>query len=104
METQNTIQIPFNFDNEERKEIRENAPESISVLNDIEQILLKLEHLEGLTQVCANAFGTKGALESVNEHDLENTFLSLRGQIMDLEADAQIIIKAITENNARLNY
>lgn len=96
--------IPFDFDNEENNERQESAPESISALNSLEQILLKLEHIEGLTQVCANAFGIPGALENVNEHDLEGAFLSIREQIKDLEADTQITIKEIVEHKAHLYY
>ena len=96
------MQVPFT-DEEPTKEREENNT-GVSALESLEQILLKLENLEGITQVCASAFSFDGALATVNEHDLESTFLSLRGQIKDLEADAQMLIKAIIDHNAHLHY
>lgn len=97
-------QIPFDFENENTNESQESTQKSMSALNSLENILLKLEHLEGITQVCASAFSFDGALATINEHDLENTFCSLRGQIKDIEKDAQAIIDAIVTHNVHLNY
>lgn len=96
--------IPFDFDNEENNESQESTTESMSALSSLENILLKLEHLEGITQVCASAFSFDGALATVNEHDLENTFCTLRDQIKDIEKDAQAIIGAIADHKAHLHY
>lgn len=105
METQNETKIPFKVPFELDKEAEAPAQEKpTSVLDSVENMLLKLEYLEGITQVCAVAFSTPHALEKVNEDDLENTFSSLRGQIKDLEEDTHKIIDAILKNNATLNY
>ena len=97
-------QIPFDFENENTNESQESTKKSISVLSSLENMRLKLEYLEGITQVCANAFSTPGALSAVNEHDLENSFLSLREQIKALENETGEIITAIVTHNAHLNY
>ena len=94
------MEIPFK-DNEESAS---NINESISMLESLEQMQLKLEHLEGVTQVCANAFNTSGALGNVSEKDLENSFLAIREQVKALEGDTQKAITAILEQKARLNY
>ena len=68
-------------------------------LTNLENIALKLEYLDGLTQVCANAFGSPGALGAVSEQDLQNTFLSLHEQIKALESEAHQLIDGIIDFN-----
>ena len=101
METQ--TQIPFTDE-----DLQAIAPDEqgkrVSVLDSAEDILLKLEYLEGLTRVCASAFGSSNALANVNERDLENVFYSIREQVVSLEERTHGIINAILSHNAKLNY
>lgn len=101
METQ--IQIPFT-DEDLQAIAPDEQGERVSVLDSAEGILLKLEYLEGLTQVCASAFSTPNALSNINEKDLENVFYSIREQVLALEERTHGIINAITSHNAKLNY
>ena len=72
-------------------------------LTNLENLAMKLEYLEGITQVCANAFGSPGALGAVNEQDVQNAFLSLHEQVTALENEAHQIIEGIMDYNKQPN-
>ena len=77
---------------------------TIGVLEQLENLSLKVENLEGLTPVCSTAFGNPGALSAVNEKDLERAFCSIRDQAGELNKEIQEIIQAICENRATMHY
>lgn len=77
---------------------------TIGVLEELENISLKVENLEGVAHVCGTAFGHPGALGEVNEKDLERTFFSFRDQVEEIQKEIQEIIQAICENRATMHY
>ena len=76
----------------------------ISILSTLEQLELKLEHLKGLSQVCASAFSTPGAFGNMNESEVEGSFLSIKDQAEEIRKECEEAIIAITDKRARLNY
>lgn len=77
---------------------------TIGVLEELENISLKVENLEGVAHVCGTEFGHPGAFCEVNEKDLERTFFSFRDQVEEIQKEMQEIIQAICENRATMHY
>ena len=80
-----------------------NTKETISALSSLEAIQFKLERLEGLTNVCACAFNNELSLSSVNEKDIESTFILLHDHVEGLLNDTNTLIRAVINKKASLD-
>lgn len=81
----------------------EGNKEMICALSEIENIQMRVEHLQGLARTCAAAFSHK-SLDGVSADDLNNTFESMHDQLEQIAAECGDLIIAITDHRAQLNY
>lgn len=71
-----------------------------NVSSELEDILLKLEYLEGTTRVCASAFENGSAFSNTNPREVSNTFYLIHSQVNDIALRVGALNDAIMANNA----
>lgn len=84
--------------------MKTNNNNTISVLENLEILNIRVERLQGLAKVCASAFEHPEVFSSIKVEDLENTFYSFADNAGELNAEIMEVIAAICENRAIMKY
>lgn len=77
---------------------------TISILEKLESLDIKIERLQGLARICASAFEKPDAFSSIGPKDLERTFNLFSEYAGELDADVLAMTQAICENRATMKY
>lgn len=69
--------------------------EKTNISENLENVIIKLDSLQGITRVCTVAFQQKEAFAALNAEEVSNTFENINSQVIDVSNDLRSLLNEI---------